>query len=80
MGEAGVGRVVAVADWLPNVPGAASENFYQAFRQRFPKPSDDYVHMRMQLMVEALVQAMADPAHGVEHSGATPGGDTLIVV
>ena len=59
MGEAGVGRVVAVADWLPNVPGAASENFYQAFRQRFPKPSDDYVHMRMQLMVEALVQAMA---------------------
>jgi branched-chain amino acid transport system substrate-binding protein len=59
MGEAGVGRVVAVADWLPNVPGAASENFYKAFRQRFPKPSDDYVHMRMQLMVEALVQAMA---------------------
>ena len=39
MGEAGVGRVVAVADWLPNVPGAASENFYKAFRQRFPKPS-----------------------------------------
>ncbi len=59
MGEAGVGRVVAVADWLPNVPGAASENFYKAFRQRFPKPSDDYVHMRMQLMVEVLVQAMA---------------------
>ena len=59
MGEAGVGRVVAVADWLPNVQGAASENFYKAFRQRFPKPSDDYVHMRMQLMVEALVQAMA---------------------
>ena len=59
MGEAGVGRVVAVADWLPNVPGAASENFYQAFRQRFPKPADDYVHMRMQLMLEALVQAMA---------------------
>ena len=59
MGEAGVGRVVAVADWLPNVSGAASENFYKAFRQRFPKPSDDYVHMRMQLMVEALVQSMA---------------------
>ncbi len=28
----------------------------------------------------AMVQAMADPAYGVEHSGATPGGDTLIVV
>ncbi len=58
IGDAGVGRVIAVADWLPNVPGAQSEAFYQAFRVRFPKPADDYVHMRMQLMVEALVQAM----------------------
>ena len=58
IGEAGVGRVVAVADWLPNVAGAASEHFYKSFRQRFPKPSDDYVHMRMQLMVESLAQAM----------------------
>ncbi|HEY1229279.1 MAG TPA: branched-chain amino acid ABC transporter substrate-binding protein, partial [Ramlibacter sp.] len=24
----------------------------------FPRPQDDYVHMRMQLMVEALVQAI----------------------
>ena len=58
IGEAGVGKVIAVADWLPNVPGAQSEAFYQAFRQRFPKPADDYVHMRMQLMVEALAQAI----------------------
>ncbi len=58
IGEAGVGKVIAVAEWMPNVPGAASETFYQAFRQRFPKPADDYVHMRMQLMVEALVQAI----------------------
>ncbi len=58
MGEAGIGKVVAVADWLPNVPGAPSEAFYQSFRQRFPKPSDDYVHMRMQLMVESLAQAI----------------------
>lgn len=58
IGDAGIGRVIAVADWLPNVPGAQSEAFYQAFRQRFPRPQDDYVHMRMQLMVEALVQAM----------------------
>ena len=46
MGQAGVGRVVAVADWLPNVQGKASADFYKAFRQRFPQPSDDYVHMR----------------------------------
>ena len=58
MGEAGIGKVLAVADWLPNVQNAQSEAFYQAFRQRFPNPADDYVHMRMQLMIEALVQAM----------------------
>ncbi len=58
LGEAGIGRVIAVADWLPNAPGAPSEAFYQSFRQRFPKPADDYVHMRMQLMVEALAQAI----------------------
>ena len=58
LGEAGVGKVIAVADWFPNVPGSASETFYQSFRQRFPKPQDDYVHMRMQLMVQALAQSI----------------------
>lgn len=58
MGDAGIGKVVAVADWFPNVQTPASEAFYQAFRQRFPKPEDDYVHMRMQLMIEALAQAI----------------------
>lgn len=58
IGDAGIGRVVAVADWLPNVQTAQSDAFYQSFRQRFPKPADDYVHMRMQLMVESLAQAI----------------------
>ncbi len=58
IGEAGLGKVVAVADWLPNAPGAQSEAFYESFRKRYPKPADDYVHMRMQLMVEALAQAI----------------------
>jgi branched-chain amino acid transport system substrate-binding protein len=58
MGDAGLGKVIAVADWLPNVQNAQSEAFYQSFRARFPKPEDDYVHMRMQLMVEALAQAI----------------------
>ena len=57
LGDAGVGKVIAVADWLPNVQTAESEAFYQSFRARFPKPQDDYVHMRMQLMIEALAQA-----------------------
>lgn len=58
LGDAGVGKVIAVADWFPNAVSAQSEAFYQSFRQRFPKPQDDYVHMRMQLMVEALVQSI----------------------
>ncbi|WP_313073802.1 branched-chain amino acid ABC transporter substrate-binding protein [Melaminivora sp.] len=58
LGDAGVDRVVAVADWLPNLPTAGSEAFYRSFRERFPRPQDDYVHMRMQLMVEALAQAL----------------------
>ena len=58
IGDAGIGRVVAVADWLPNVQTRESELFYRAFRERFPKPVDDYVHMRMQLLVEALAQAL----------------------
>ncbi|HMS26594.1 MAG TPA: branched-chain amino acid ABC transporter substrate-binding protein [Burkholderiaceae bacterium] len=58
IGDAGVGKVVAVADWLPNVPTPGSEAFYQAFKVRFPNPADDYVHMRMQLMMEALAQAV----------------------
>ena len=58
IGDAGVGRVIAVADWLPNVPGSASTAFYQSFRQRFAKPAEDYVHLRMQLLVEAYAQAI----------------------
>ena len=58
LGEAGVGKVLAVAEWLPNVPGNASEDFVQSFRQRFPKPADDYLHLRMQMMIEALVQSI----------------------
>nr|WP_245638640.1 branched-chain amino acid ABC transporter substrate-binding protein [Hydrogenophaga palleronii] len=58
MGDAGIGKVIAVADWFPNVPTAESEAFYRSFRERFPKPADDYVHMRMQLMIESLAQAI----------------------
>jgi branched-chain amino acid transport system substrate-binding protein len=58
IGDAGIGRVVAVADWLPNVQTRESEAFYRAFRERFPKPAEDYVHMRMQLLVESLAQAI----------------------
>ena len=76
LGDAGVGKVLAVADWLPNVPTAESRAFYQSFRQRFPNPQDDYVHMRMQLMIEALAQSLEKAgstdtvavAHALEHA------------
>jgi branched-chain amino acid transport system substrate-binding protein len=58
IGDAGIGKVVAVADWFPNVPTPESEAFYRGFRERFPSPADDYVHMRMQLMIESLAQAI----------------------
>ena len=58
IGDAGVGRVLAVAEWQPNVGDAASDAFYAAFRQRYPEPRDDYVHVRMQLMVEMLAAAI----------------------
>ena len=58
IGDAGIGKVIAVAEWLPNVQNVGSEAFYQTYRTRFPKPVDDYVHMRMQLMIEALTQAI----------------------
>ncbi len=59
IGDAGIGRVIAVADWLPNVQTAQGEGFYKSFRARYPNPADDYVHMRLHLMVEALAQAIA---------------------
>jgi len=58
IGDAGIGRVIAVADWLPNVQTPQSAAFYKDFRTRFPKPADDYVHMRMQLLIEALAQSV----------------------
>ena len=58
MGEAGVGKVIAVAEWFPNAAGTPSEAFYQSFRQRFPLAKDDYVHMRMQMVIEVLAQSI----------------------
>lgn len=58
LSEAGVGKVLAVAEWLPNVGTPESDAFYRAFKARFPAPADDYVHMRMQWMLQALAQSI----------------------
>ena len=67
IGEAGVGRVLAVAEWHPNVDTPAARDFHAAFRARFPKPDEDYQHARMQVMVEMLVAA-------IERAGSTEAG------
>ena len=46
------------------MPAQQSADFYRAFRRRYPDPADDYVHMRMQLMIEGLAQA-------IEQAGTT---------
>ena len=58
IGEAGVGRVRAVAEWHPNagVPGA--ERIYLAFRQRLRDPRDDYFNMRHVVMIDMLAAAI----------------------
>jgi branched-chain amino acid transport system substrate-binding protein len=58
LGDAGVKRVIAVADWHPNAGGAASDGWYKAFRARFPAAQDDYPVLRMVLMVQMLAAAM----------------------
>ena len=78
IGDAGVGKVIAVAEWFPNAAGSPSETFYQSFRQRFPAPKDDYVHMRMQMVIEALAQSM-EKAGSIE-AGAVAAQMEKIVV
>lgn len=49
---------LAVAEWHPNVGGAESDAFVEAFRRRYPEPRHDYQHLRMNVMVEMLVDAI----------------------
>lgn len=60
IGDAGVGQVRAVAEWHPNAgaAGSASDRFYQDFRQRYPRKEDDYVHARLYMMMQMLVNAI----------------------
>jgi branched-chain amino acid transport system substrate-binding protein len=85
LGEAGVGSVLAVAEWHPNLGNAPSDALVAAFRKRYPDPKDDYLHARMQAMIELLAQAIeraksTDPAvvaramEGLELDAAPLGG------
>jgi branched-chain amino acid transport system substrate-binding protein len=66
IGEAGVGKVLAVAEWHPNVVNnAAADALFAQFRRAYPKPEQDYFHLRMQAMVEMLAAAI-DKARSAE--------------
>src|SRR5574343_575938 len=58
LSDAGVGSVLAVAEWHPNVGDAGSAAMVKAFRARFPDPKEDYLHARMQAMVEMRTSAI----------------------
>jgi branched-chain amino acid transport system substrate-binding protein len=83
IGEAGVGRVFAVAEWFPNAGGVPSDAFYASFRQRFTAPQDDWAVLRQQLAVEMLVAALeragSDEAAAVARAleGATSAGTSF---
>lgn len=65
IGEAGVGKATAVIEWHPNVGAVldaqaqrASDAFYQAFRSRYPKPQDEFIRLRIHVMMQMLAQAL----------------------
>ncbi|HVE90533.1 MAG TPA: branched-chain amino acid ABC transporter substrate-binding protein [Burkholderiaceae bacterium] len=58
LGDAGVGRVFAVAEWHPNASPQSMEGVYQGFRGRFPQSRDDFFQARTTVMVEMLVRAI----------------------
>lgn len=58
IGDSGVGRVHAVAEWHPNAAPISMEQTYQEFRRRFPAARDDYFQARTVVMIEMLVRAI----------------------
>lgn len=65
IGQSGIGKAMAVNEWHSNIGAAlggeaqkASDAFYQAFRERFPKPQDEFIRYRIYVMVEMLSQAL----------------------
>jgi branched-chain amino acid transport system substrate-binding protein len=58
IGDAGVGRVRAVAEWHYNAGVDAMDALYADFRRMYPDPRDDYFQARMVVMIEMLVRAI----------------------
>lgn len=58
IGEAGVDRVRAVAEWHPNAGIEPAQRIYEGFRAKLRDPRDDYFNMRHVVMIEMLAAAI----------------------
>ncbi len=58
IGDAGVGKVLAVAEWHYNAGEPGAEAIYNAFRARYPAPRDDYLNARFITMIDMLAAAI----------------------
>ncbi|WP_179588814.1 branched-chain amino acid ABC transporter substrate-binding protein [Pigmentiphaga litoralis] len=58
IGDAGVGKVRAVAEWHYNAGEPGMDAAYAAYRKQFPRPADDYLNARMLHMVDMLAAAL----------------------
>ena len=58
IGEAGVNKVLAVAEWHYNAADPLMSRLYEDFRKRYPAPRDDYLNARMITMIDMLVTAL----------------------
>ena len=81
IGDAGVDRVYAVAEWHPNAGMESAERIWRDFRAGVRDPRDDYFNMRHVVMIEMLAAAIesagstealrvADALAGREHRAA----------
>lgn len=60
IGEAGVERVRAVAEWHPNAGLPGADQIYREFRATLKDQRDDYFNMRHVVMIEMLVAAIEE--------------------
>ncbi len=60
IGDAGVDRVRAVAEWHPNAGLPGADAIYRSFRASLQDQRDDYFNMRHVVMIEMLVAAIEE--------------------
>ncbi|OVZ58570.1 MULTISPECIES: branched-chain amino acid ABC transporter substrate-binding protein [unclassified Pigmentiphaga] len=58
LGDAGVGKVRAVAEWHYNAGEPGMDRAYDDYRRMFPRPADDYLNARMLHMTDMLAAAL----------------------